>query len=80
MPVPADIRAVPRPVNTIVDDSGCDGPKRYAVRERAYTKYVVRGNPSRATARLSDISSITSMSLLQQLLHLFRWFLICCPM
>ena len=45
MPVPADIRAVPRPVNTIVDDSGRDGPKRYAVRERASTKYVAGGNP-----------------------------------
>lgn len=45
MAVPADIRAVPRPVNTIVDDSGRDGPKRYAVRERASTKYVAGGNP-----------------------------------
>ena len=32
MAVPADIRAVKRPVNTIVDDSGRDGPKRYAVK------------------------------------------------
>ena len=31
MPVPTDIRAVPRPVNTIVDDNGRDGAKRYAV-------------------------------------------------
>ena len=45
MGVPADIRAVSRPVNTIVDDSGRDGPKRYAVRERASTKYVPGGNP-----------------------------------
>ena len=45
MAVPADIRAVPRPKNTIVDDSGRDGPKRYAVRERASTKYVAGGNP-----------------------------------
>lgn len=45
MAVPAEIRAVPRPVNTIVDDSGRDGPKRYAVRERSYTKYVAGGNP-----------------------------------
>lgn len=45
MGVPADIRAVPRPVNTIVDDSGRDGPKRYAVRSRASTKYVAGGNP-----------------------------------
>lgn len=31
MPVSADIRALPRPVNTIVDDNGRNGPKRYAV-------------------------------------------------
>ena len=43
--VPADIRAVERPVNTVVDDSGRDGPKRYAVRERSSTKYVAGGNP-----------------------------------
>ncbi len=45
MAVPADIRAVPRPKNTIVDDSGHAGPKRYAVRERASIKYVAGGNP-----------------------------------
>ena len=45
MSVPADIRAVPRPVNTIVDDNGRDGPKRYAVRQRASSKYVPGGNP-----------------------------------
>lgn len=45
MAVPADIRAVPRPVNTIVDDSGNNGPKRYAVRQRSSIKYVAGGNP-----------------------------------
>lgn len=45
MAVPAQIRAVPRPVNTIVDDSGRDGPKRYAVRQRSSSKYVPGGNP-----------------------------------
>ena len=45
MRVPADIRAVPRPKNTIVDDSGREGPKRYAVRARTSTKYVPGGNP-----------------------------------
>ena len=45
MPVPADIRAVPRPVNTIVDDNGENGPKRYAVRQRGSSKYVSGGNP-----------------------------------
>ncbi len=45
MAVPVDIRAVPRPKNTIVDDSGREGPKRYAVRERSSTKYIAGGNP-----------------------------------
>lgn len=45
MSVPADIRAVPRPVNTVVDDNGGNGPKRYAVRERGTSKYVPGGNP-----------------------------------
>ena len=45
MAVPADIRAVARPVNTIVDDSGRDGPKRYAVRVRKTCKYIAGGNP-----------------------------------
>ncbi len=45
MAVPAEIRAVPRPVNTIVDDNGHDGPKRYAVRQRSSSKYVAGGNP-----------------------------------
>ena len=34
MAVPEEIRAVERPVNTIVEDRGKDGPFRYAVRER----------------------------------------------
>lgn len=45
MSVPANIRKVPRPVNTIVIDNGKDGPNRYAVRERSGTKYVPGGNP-----------------------------------
>jgi len=45
MAVPAEIRAVPRPKNTIVDDSGKDGLKRYAVRQRSSSKYVPGGNP-----------------------------------
>lgn len=45
MAVPAEIRAVPRPVNTIVDDSGTNSPKRYAVRQRAFSKYIPGGNP-----------------------------------
>jgi len=45
MAVPAEIRAVPRPINTIVDDSGKDSPKRYSVRQRSSSKYVPGGNP-----------------------------------
>ena len=45
MPVPAEIRAVPRPTNTVVDDNGKDGPKRFAVRQRGTSKYVAGGNP-----------------------------------
>lgn len=45
MAVPENIRRVPRPVNTIVVDNGRDGPKRYAVRERAGIQYVSGGNP-----------------------------------
>ena len=45
MAVPAEIRAVPRPVNTVIDDNGKDSPKRYAVRQRGSSKYVPGGNP-----------------------------------
>ncbi len=45
MPVPPEIRAVERPKNTIVEDRGKDGPKRYAVRERSSVKYIPGKNP-----------------------------------
>jgi len=45
MSVPEGIRAVERPVNTIVEDSGREGAKRYSVRERSAIKYVRGGNP-----------------------------------
>ena len=45
MAVPTEIRAVPRPKNTVVEDSGHNGPKRYAVRERKTEKYIPGGNP-----------------------------------
>jgi hypothetical protein len=45
MAVPEAIRKVPRPVNTVVEDNGRDGPNRYSVRERASTKYIAGGNP-----------------------------------
>ena len=37
--VPESIRSVPRPINTVVVDSGHNGALRYAVRERAGVKY-----------------------------------------
>ena len=43
MPVPEGIRRVPRPKNTVVIDSGHDGPLRYAVRQRAGVKYGPQG-------------------------------------
>ena len=43
MPIPEGIRRVPRPKNTVVIDSGHDGPLRYAVRQRAGVKYGPQG-------------------------------------
>ena len=43
MPVPEEIRKVPRPRNTVVVDRGTNGPKRYAVRARAGAKYGPHG-------------------------------------
>lgn len=45
MAVPVDVRVVPRPKNTIVDDNGREGPNRYPVRERTSSKYIPGGNP-----------------------------------
>lgn len=45
MAVPEYIRKVPRPVNTIVEDNGRDGPNRYAVRERSSVTYISGRNP-----------------------------------
>lgn len=39
MAIPESIRSVPRPKNTVVVDSGHNGPLRYSVRERAGMKY-----------------------------------------
>ncbi|MDR1297925.1 MAG: hypothetical protein LBO05_11280 [Deltaproteobacteria bacterium] len=52
MVVPKNIRMVERPVNTIIDDNGREGPFRYAVRERAGTKYVSGGNPQPSNGRV----------------------------
>ena len=52
MTVPLNIRQVERPINTIVDDNGSDGPNRYAVRERASIKYVPGGNPQPRNGRV----------------------------
>ena len=45
MGVPLEIRQVPRPKNTIVDDNKRPGPFQYAVRERSGVSYVSGGNP-----------------------------------
>lgn len=45
MAVPAEIRAVERPKNTIVENTGRIGPKQFIVRERAGCKYIKDGNP-----------------------------------
>ena len=52
MSVPADIRAVERPKNTIVENTGRPGPKQYPVRERAGSKYVPGGNPQPHNGRV----------------------------
>ena len=52
MAVPAEIRAVPRPVNTIVDDSGTNSPKRQKPN-------VQEGVQERMLNRLSDFYSPT---------------------
>ena len=52
MAVPDYIRNVPRPVNTIVEDNGREGPNRFAVRERLSTKYVPGGNPQPRNGRV----------------------------
>ncbi len=52
MAVPECIRKVPRPVNTVVVDNGKDGPNRYAVRERAGTRYIRNGNPQPKNGRV----------------------------
>ena len=52
MRVPADIRAVERPKNTIVENTGRPGPKQYPVRERAGSKYVPGGNPQPHNGRV----------------------------
>lgn len=45
MSVPESIRQVPRPSNTVVIDSGSNGPKRYAVHSRAKVVYTRGRNP-----------------------------------
>ena len=80
MAVPEEIRAVPRPKNTIVEDSGRDGPKRYAVRERAHTVYVAGGNPQPHNGKV--IGHIIDMKYVPKTMPLTKPPLnrICCPM
>ena len=60
MAVPAEIRAVPRPVNTIVDDSGTNSPKRQKPN-------VQEGVQERMLNRLSDFYSPTDWECFIQL-------------
>ena len=46
MSVPIHIRQVARPKNTVVVDTGHDGAKRYAVRERRKSVWLKGHNPS----------------------------------
>ncbi len=48
MSVPEDIRAVPRPTNSVVFNSGSNGPKQYYVRMHNGYKHV-EGKPSQPT-------------------------------
>ena len=52
MSAPAEVRAVSRPPNTVVEDSGRDTSRRYSVRERAGSKYVPGGNPQPHNGRV----------------------------
>ena len=52
MSVPVEIRAVSRPKNTVVCDSGRPGAKQYAVRERTGVTYVPGGNPQPHNGRV----------------------------
>jgi len=52
MAVPEEIRAVKRPVNTIVEDSGRDSKYRYSVRERGEIIYVSGSNPKPKNGRV----------------------------
>lgn len=45
MAVPEEIRKVPRPKNTIVDNTGKPGKNQYPVRERSSVKYEKGSNP-----------------------------------
>lgn len=52
MPIPEEIRAVKRPVNTVVVDLKVNTPKRFAVRARKCVKYVKGGNPQPVSGKI----------------------------
>lgn len=52
MSVPESVRKVPRPRNTVVVDSGCNGARRYAVRARAGVKYGPHGEAMPVNGRV----------------------------
>ena len=77
MVVPEYIRMVPRPVNTIVEDNGRDGPNRFAVRERISIKYVSGGNPQPKNGKV--IGHIRDGSMSPNRIKLQLQVLICFP-
>ena len=52
MAVPDYFRKVPHPVSTIVEYNSCDGPNRFAIRERVSTKYTPGSNPQPRNGRV----------------------------
>lgn len=72
MSVPESIRKIARPINTVVEDSGRDGPNRYLVRERVSTRYVPGGNPQPRNGKVighiinGEFVPITQTSVVQE--------------
>ncbi len=52
MGVPEEVRAVERPKNTVVLNTGRIGPKQYPVRERLGVTYIPNGNPQPRNGRV----------------------------
>jgi hypothetical protein len=52
MGIPEDVRAVPRPKNTVVIENKEEGPRHYAVRSRKGVRYVPGKNPQPVNGRV----------------------------